>query len=73
VKHVPTAAELVRLGLAEQVTVRTGAKTTAGIFVISAAGYALIREAMAENAAEAVAAGRGTWTRPPSSGKPMAH
>jgi hypothetical protein len=72
-KHVPTALELVAMGLAHEVVVRTGAKSTAKIFRISEEGYALIREAMKENAAEAVAAGRGTWSRPPNSGRVLPH
>jgi hypothetical protein len=72
-KHVPRASELALIGLAREVVVRTGAKSTAKIWRISEEGYAMIREAMAENAAEAVAAGKGTWTRPPNSGRVLPH
>jgi len=72
-KHVPTALELVAMGLAHEVVVRTGAKSTAKIFRISDEGYRLIREAMAENAAAAVERGEGRWERPPSSGRVLPH
>jgi hypothetical protein len=61
------------MGLAREVVVRTGKKGTAKIFRISDEGYKLIREAMAENAAEAIARGEGNWTRPPNSGRVLPH
>jgi DNA-binding PadR family transcriptional regulator len=72
-RHVPTAAELALEGLAREVVVRTGAKSTAKIFRISEEGYRLIREAMAENALEARERGEGSWTRPPNSGRVLPH
>jgi hypothetical protein len=65
VKHVPTVAELVLQGLAEAVTVRTGAKQMTQVYKISAEGMALMKEAMRENALEAIANDKGTWTEPP--------
>jgi hypothetical protein len=73
VTHVPTAAELALEGLAQEVTIRTGAKATAKIWRISPEGYEKIRLAMKANAEEAIAAGKGSWTRPPNSGRVLPH
>jgi hypothetical protein len=70
---VPHAADLVHEGLAEQITVRTGPKTTTTIWKITPEGYERIRLAMQANAEEALAAGKGNWVRPRSSGKPLSH
>jgi hypothetical protein len=72
-KHVPHAEELVAMGLAHKVTVRTGAKSTANIFRISPEGYELIRKTMQENAEEALFRGDGDWKRPPNSGRVLPH
>jgi hypothetical protein len=66
VKHVPTAAELVKMGLAELITVKTGAKMTSQMYRISTEGMALMRDAMKENALEAIARGETAWVEPPS-------
>lgn len=71
--HVPTAAELALEGLAHEVTIRTGAKSTAKIWRISPEGYEKIRLAMQANAAAAVERGEGRWERPPSSGRVLPH
>ena len=72
-KKVPHAADLVAMGLAHEVIVRTGRKGSAKIFRISAEGYELIRRTMEENALEARAAGSADWVRPPSSGHVLPH
>jgi len=61
VRHVPTVAELVHLGLARPAAIVKG---QAQAFVISDAGHALMGEAMRANALEAIARGDGSWTPP---------
>lgn len=78
-KTVPTVAELAAMGrhLAYATNFvagdRKGDPPKPTKWHITAEGHALLGAIMAENAAEAVAAGKGNWTRPPSSGKVLAH
>jgi len=65
-KKVPMCADLVAMGLAVEVTVRTGAKSTAKVYRISEEGRALLNETMRANALEALERGEGEWKQPPS-------
>lgn len=62
---VPTAAGLIRMGLARESHLFGGGKR----IVVSPEGHALMGAALKQNALEALAAGKGNWTQPPSSGK----
>lgn len=62
---VPTASGLIRMGLARESHLFGGGKRIA----VSPEGHALMGAALKQNAVEALAAGKGNWTQPPSSGK----
>ena len=62
---VPTAYGLVSMGLARNITVLGGGAR----IQVSPEGHALMGAALRQNALEALAAGKGNWTTPPSSGK----
>lgn len=62
---VPTASGLIRMGLARESHLFGGGKR----IVVSPEGHALMGAALRQNAVEALAAGKGNWTQPPSSGK----
>ena len=57
------------MGLAQEVEVSTGKKSTAKVYRISEEGQKLIYDAMRYNARAAIARGEGEWTQPPSSGQ----
>lgn len=67
-KHVPSAAELYAQGRHLAYPASFTAKGEPSTWCITLEGHALLGEIMAENAAEAVAAGVGNWVQPPSSG-----
>lgn len=74
-EHVPTAAELVKMGLARRVEVsippsgKQKKPRKASWIVISDEGHALLGEIMRRNAEEAIASGSSEWKQPPSSGR----
>ena len=72
-KAVPTTAELYAMGRHLAYPASYTADKKPSTWRITEEGHALLGRIMAENAAEAVAAGRGTWQRPPNSGKVLAH
>jgi hypothetical protein len=76
---VPTTAELYARGREYAYPLRfvpgerKGDPPKPTLWHITEAGHKLLGEIMAANAAEAIAAGASTWTRPPSSGRVLPH
>jgi hypothetical protein len=69
-EHVPTAPELVALGLAHEESetrkLGNGQKRTTTWIVVHDEGHRLMGEVMHRNAQAALARGEGDWVRPPS-------
>ena len=72
-KPVPSAAELYAMGRHMAYPANYTAEGKPSTWRITEEGHALLGRIMAENAAEAVAAGLGEWSRPPSSGPVLPH
>lgn len=62
---MPTARGLIRTGQARMQSYRSGGER----IKVSDEGHAMLGEALRRKAEANLAAGKGDWTRPPSSGK----